>query len=562
MADCNQFITRDKQKLYNLNVKKNIFFLLIILIFSVLGLSALLHPGLYSAHDIWHHVARLYHYQKAVFEGTFPPYWIGTLAGGLGYPLFIYSYTFPFLLGVAFLALGINLFNVLKLLFFLSYFASGVFMYCLVNSMYKNRMAGALAAILYLWVPYHFVTILVAASISIAFAFTFIPLLLWGIYLLSQEKTKPGMIFTALGLAGIILSQLQAIIPLLPLLFFFFVAMLLNSKNRKGFIIGILLSLFLGLGLSAFYLLPAFYYKGFALGYGEIYQKGFIDLKQLIYSKWGYGIINNSAKEGAFSFQLGIAQWLIVIGSTVSLFIKRVSKKEKLTTILLLTGFAVSVFMLLDISGPVWALLARYTPVNYPYRYMLTAVFISSFLAGYLYTKLGKKTGIIFAIGIILVTLFTNRNHLKVNMYTDYSLKEYVEAEGTTSTYHEFWPKWADLSLLAKPVGSPVDNPEIKIKDFVQKENDLAFTATTPKNQGVTINHLAFPGITLYLDSQKTNYIRTKDGRILADITKGEHKILVRFENTPAIRLGEVISLISLLTLILIVVIKKQLFYH
>ncbi|MBI4033251.1 MAG: hypothetical protein HY377_01945, partial [Candidatus Blackburnbacteria bacterium] len=60
-------------------MKRHTIPLVLILTFSVIGMKALFHPDLFTAHDIWHQVARLYHYQSAAFGGQFPPYWISNL---------------------------------------------------------------------------------------------------------------------------------------------------------------------------------------------------------------------------------------------------------------------------------------------------------------------------------------------------------------------------------------------------------------------------------------------------------------------------------------------------
>lgn len=120
-------------------VRKHLGPVLIILIFSLVGIKALFYPGLYSAHDIWHQVARFYHYSKAVSDGQIPPYWIGNLANGYGYPLFFFSYHLPWILGLPFLGLGISIPETLKILFVFSYILSGIFMYLLVNGILKTK---------------------------------------------------------------------------------------------------------------------------------------------------------------------------------------------------------------------------------------------------------------------------------------------------------------------------------------------------------------------------------------------------------------------------------------
>lgn len=163
-------MSQQLSKCYN-NIVKNIHLLsiFIVLLFSLIGLQSLFHPGLFTAHDIWHQVARIYHYYQALNDGQFPPYWIGTLAKGLGYPLFFFSYHLPWIVAFPFLKVGLDIPFTLKLLFFLAYFLSGVSMYFFTNSLFKNKLAALLSSLLYLWAPYHFLTILVIASIGTVF---------------------------------------------------------------------------------------------------------------------------------------------------------------------------------------------------------------------------------------------------------------------------------------------------------------------------------------------------------------------------------------------------------
>ncbi|MEK7182883.1 MAG: hypothetical protein AAB694_01850, partial [Patescibacteria group bacterium] len=235
-------------------MSKHLPLLIIISVFSIVGMKALANPGLFTAHDIWHQVARFYHYNQAFIDKQFPLYWIDTLANGFGYPLFFFSYHLPWIIGIPFLELGFDIPTTIKVLLFLSYLLSGVFMYLFSSELFKNKSAALLSSILYLWVPYHFSTILVSAAMGTAFVFTFFPLLLWGIYKIGNDKSPTlGIIFTSLGLSGIILSHILTTVSLLPFIIVFTLWILLNKvegKERNDYIKNVTFSFFLGIGLS------------------------------------------------------------------------------------------------------------------------------------------------------------------------------------------------------------------------------------------------------------------------------------------------------------------------
>ncbi len=107
----------------------NWLYLIIVAAFSILGMKALIHPGLFTAHDIWHQVVRLYYYYQGISDGQIPPVWIGQLANSFGYPLFLFSYHLPWIIGIPFLEIGFDIPNTLKILFFLSFLTSGFSMY-------------------------------------------------------------------------------------------------------------------------------------------------------------------------------------------------------------------------------------------------------------------------------------------------------------------------------------------------------------------------------------------------------------------------------------------------
>jgi hypothetical protein len=87
---------------------------------------------------------------------------------------------------------------------------------------------------------------------------------------------------------------------------------------------------------------------------------------------------------------------------------------------------------------------------------------------------------------------------------------------------------------------------------LVRSTQTLFFTASPDKETEVSINHLSYPGISLYVDSQRRDYANDSSGRIATTLTKGSQKIEVKFEDTTAIKTGKLISLFSLVVFLLL----------
>lgn len=529
----------------------------LILLFSILGMRALFHPGLFTAHDIWHQVARLYYYYSAFSDGQFPPYWVSTLAGGLGYPLFFFSYHLPWIFGLPLLKAGLDIPTTLKILFFLAYFFSGIFMYLFINNLLRHRLAALLSSILYLFAPYHFLTIFVGASMGIVFVFMFLPLLLLGITLVKEQQNS-GVPIIALGFAGIILSHLEHALFLFPLIISFIIWGLITNHNRIIFLQKMFFGLLLGLLLSAFYLIPAIYYNQFTrihqeTGLTELYKRNFVNFSQLIYSKWGYGPIVNNAKDGEMSVQLGITQWISFVAVIVLLFSSKLKKNNKLLVICMLAALFISIFLMLDYSLSIWQFMEKFVILDYPFRELLSATFIGSVFAGILIANFRKVLQYTVFIFIIAIALYTNRNHTKVNLYTDIPLTTYIESEITTNSFNEYLPILADTRLLGKQT-EILEGKNLKISNIKQTTDTLSLTVNTPTEASASIKQFYFPGQTLYLDNNVTNYRIDREGRINFRLPMGSHNVSVKYEEQPIIKISKLMTVSGILILVIFII--------
>ena len=531
-------------------LRNNWIYLLLIVIFAFLGMKALVHPGLFTAHDIWHQVARLYYYSQAINDGQIPPYWIGQLANGFGYPLFFFSYNLPWIAAIPFIKIGIDIPNTLKILFFLFYLLSGLFMYLFVNNLLKNRLAALLSSILYLWAPYHFISVYVGASMGIVFVFAFLPVLLLGMNMI-KEGHALGIPVATVGLAGIVLSHLMHLVYLIPVILTFFLAQLATSKNKYSLVKRTVFALILGVLLSAFYLFPSVYYNRFTKvrqtsGLTDLYKRNFVNFGQLIYSKWGYGPISYNAKDGDMSVQVGIAQWISVIGATLLVFMGRLKKDRRILTIFVLSGFTASTFLMLDYSFPLWQFIEKFIMLDYPFRELLGATFMGSVLAGILIASLKKKWQYLLFILVAFVAVYTNRNHIRVNLYTDIPLQTYVDSEVTTNSFNEYLPINADQKLLDNKY-QPVDGWGVSILAINRTTNGLSLDINATEDVTLSINQFYFPGQTLYVDRKSQGFNVDEKGRLNFTVPRGIHNVTVRFQNTPLINISKFLTVTGIL---------------
>lgn len=545
----------------------NIVVVVTLVFFSVLGTQALFHDGLYSAHDIWHQVARLHHYSTSVLNGQIFPNWISTMANGFGYPLFIFSYHIPWIFSIPFILIGFSVQTTLKILFFLSFVCSGFTFYLFMYEYTKNKLASTIASVTYLWAPYHFLTLFVSAAIGTAYAFIFLPLLFLSIvYLFKPEKEKMGVVVFALSFAGLMLAHLMTFIYILPFVGIFFVSQLLQHKTtvkelREKIVLGIAAGL-LGIGLIAFYILPLVSYfplikaKTDSGGFSNIYSSNFVTLKQLVYSKWGFGPIISNAKDGEISLQIGVAQWLGVIAAIFYLLFGRLFDFIKVKSQLLiafLVMFACSVFGMLDYSKPFWDFATHYISLDYPFRLLLVSVFVGSVLIG-LVISFVKQVWLqaILVVCFLLVSLYTNKHHITVNMYTYFPTELYVRSEKTTNTFNEYLPTTASERLIN------IDNQPVVLStpsatNVITHNRGMSFDINLENETDVLIRQFNFPGQTVYIDGQRSEHLTSPEGLIMLPAVQGIHRISVTYMDTLLMQIGKFFSLLSLLIITAIV---------
>jgi len=540
-------------KSYQTQTIKIVFHPITLLLFlSLLGIKALFHPGFFTSHDGYHQIVRLLHFHQGILDGQFPVRWAGQALYGFGYPLFYFTYQLPFYLGEIFLRMGASMADTIKFLFILAYPVSGLTMYGFAKDLW-GKWPGFLSTVLYLWAPYRFSTIFVRGSLGEHFTWIFLPLVLWGCLNLSRQHYRRGLLLLGFGLAGLILSHaIITQLAIIPIALFWLATLFLSKEKVRMFIFS-LLGTMLAIGLSAFYLVPSFDMKQYIGGFppSHIFDH-FVTFKQLVYSPWGFGFSFPGTEYDAMSFQLGIPQWIVVGLSALFTFFllwRQRLRSVDAVAIMFLLVFSGSFIMMTNVSAPVWLALKQYVAVDFPWRFLLIATLYAALLGGYVTSRIRPRFfGIMVSIGLILLALYANRNHINVNLYESNPM-QYVYPTQTSSSYEEYTPIGANLKLAKDPVDRVVNvlDGDIAIGNVIKTSKLVAFDVGAKTKSRLNINQFYFPTWNLFFDSIPQPVQVDSYGIWDFTIPDGQHRVTIKLINPPFHQLANALTLGSIL---------------
>lgn len=561
-----KFISKLKQIIKK---KKGFFFLFIIVIFSFFAVKALFRPGFYTSHDGRHQIIRLMHFHQGLVDGQIPVRWAGTAMKGYGYPLFVFTYRLPFWLAEYWYLWEKNLGNAIKFVFIFTYLLSGLAFYWFSYRIWNSSEAAFISAFLFLWAPYRFSLIFVRAALGEAVTLVFIPLLFLSFWEIKETKEKNSFYWSLLAifsLAGLILSHFMTLFLWFLPLFLWFLLNLFFSPNKLKYSFWVIFCIFFSFFLTAYYWLPAFWEKQFTIfsqTIGNYFLAHFLSLKQIIYSPWGYGFSFPGIENDQMSFQLGISQWLAVLGAIfliLFLLIKKKTrkdiwknrKKELFLFFYLFFIFFFSVFMMLEKAEKIYFFTNKFFTLDIPWRFLAVSVFSASFLAGGLIKILKQNFWQYLLIFLFfLLAVYANRNHLRVNQYLFFPESEYWQSDETSNEYDDYTPKSLKTEFLKKedPLFSVLKG---KSKNTLIKKTskELVFLAIVEEPADISLKIAFYPGWQTFIDGRERETLSDENGKIMVKLNRGVHKVEIIFYETKLRLISDCLSLSAVLALL------------
>lgn len=534
----------------------NFIFLLLIILFSIPIVLPYFKVGYFPTQDGEWAVVRLGDMFRSLRDLQFPVRYSGSLNFGYGYPLFNYAYPFPYYLGIVLYLFTHSFVMSIKILFVMSVFLSGIFMYFASSKLWKNSLSGFVSAILYLYLPYRMVDLYVRGSLGESISFALFPLIfLLSIELLVAKIKLLKVILLSISTALLIGTHNIMTVLFLPVLILFFLPVLIAKKSYYSLKLFIF-SLIFGLGLSSFFWIPAFFEKNLILlskipiADRNLY---FVKIPQLFIPSWGY---EPPLVVHGFSYQLGIAQIITIVFTLALITYLIIQNKKQNDTLpfyikVLLSIFLTFFLLLFNFSSPIWKNLPLLREINYPWTILSQLGFLVSLIAGFLvsYNKFFRYLMLL----VSFIAIFSVLPYAKPQEYLDRGDTFYLTNEATTTSSQELMPLWVK-KLPETHFKSKIEIIKASgiINNVFYNSKKISFDVALNTNSWIRINTIYFPGWKALVNNKEVviDY-NNRQGVMELNLPKGKSSVSLIFTETPLRIFADILSVTSLLVLVL-----------
>ena len=523
--------------------------------------------GYFPMHDDTQ-VARVIVMGKALRQGQFPVRWVSDLGYGYGYPIFNFYGPLPYYVGGGLYALGVDSVIATKVMFGFGAMLAAIFSFLLFESAY-GFLGGLVGSVVFAYAPYHAVEIYVRGAVGEYWAIAFVPLILWGMLLICQKKKHiPGIVIGSLGLAGVIVSH--TILGFLTVVFVcagvaLYIAVHVSRKTPRVQLMRSLLAvLIVGLGLSAFFWLPALLEMK-ATGVTAMIQDaptGFFDhfvcIGQLWDSPWGYGGSAPGCAADGMSFKLGKFHIIMAImGIVVWIILLRKRKKNQIIPIMIIgiLLLCISILGTIGISKSLWSVIPFISFIQYPWRLLSFTMLAVGICSGYVVAIFRKRSRrIALTIGVIIVCIFVNAKLFRpqyVYMRDSKAFEDSSELRFRISKISDEYlpPDIVKPKIQNDIVKTPVQvNGALQARTLEETDTYLRVALDSAGSQRIVINKAFFPGWIYKVDGHEV-VPSIALGLPSVIVSEGKSILELRFTDTGVRQLANIISLLSIVTL-------------
>ena len=545
----------------------------------------LLRPYQVAGHSTYVDLVRVVAFHEAANNGDYSPRWLPDFYFHYGSPLFNFYAPLTYYVIELFHVIGDSAFWALKLAYLLFWLAAAAGMYFLARAVFDPDGAFTAAAV-YGLAPYLLTDIYVRHGIAEFAAFAWIPWILLGLWRTQRAEGRYGPVLAALAYAGLILTHNITAMIASPFLLLF-VAVRPESRRQA---VRAAAALMYGLGLSAFFWLPAMWEVKYVQaapsltgGFFE-YRHHFLAFWQLLRRHWDYG-----SSQAGFNDRMGFmyGEWLWLALVVTLLILAVPSARKKLTAnrpaIFFLAAAAVCLFMTIGASAWLWGLFPLLSFVQFPWRFLLPASAFGAVLAAYPFGLVAEKTRPYLSWLLVLLALLASVSFCRARYVFQDTAKnsfafvfapeaaaaardsnlvrpdrfldiETIRRLGVTSTAsNDYLPKTCTKVPDHLPdSAAEAGGDELTVLSSRWGYGQMIAEVQANVQQEVLFNHFYFPGWEAKVDGVAT-LVRPEPetGRMAVTVEPGRHFVELRFADTPVRLIGQLIAVATALTLLL-----------
>lgn len=547
---------------------KKLFWIILVIIFTIPVTWNLLRPGFFSMQDDLQ-AFRIQQMDKCFDDFQIPCRWVPDAGYGYGYPQFNFYPPSVYYVGAVLHRVGIQYIDAVKILFVLGYILSAIAMFILVESL-LGAWPGFVSSVLYTYVPYKAVEVYVRGAMSEFWALTLFPLILWALYkIVKTEKKKYFILFSIylslLFLTHNLMTLIFAPIAVLWVLYWIFVEKKIYMWLKIG------LSGLLGVGLAAFFTLPVLFEQKFIhidsilSGYFD-YRGHFVSLYKLFLSReWGYG--SSGFPDELLNLSTGFVQWVVGIIAVVLVLLnykkfKKIKKYKKLINLtLILAGAELLVLFMIHMkSSFIWARIPTLWWLQFPWRFLSVSIFLLAILGGlvvYFSEKLGKILGGLLIISAIVLNIgfFVPKDWLNITDSDKFSGTSWQKQ--MTISIFDYLPIYAEFPPITEAPPEPeILDGVVEIINYNKGSNFQTGAIKVSEDATIRLPLYDFPGMEVRVNGGIVDHYnddcRGEEfcyGLITFKLSEGEYEIETRLTNTPIRTIGNLLTLFSIIAL-------------
>ncbi len=550
---------------------------------TLLVVRPLFLEGFPSTHDGMNHLLHFAGFADAVEQGDWYPRWTGLLNLEYGSPLYTFYAPLCYAVAEVFHLAGRSVVDSVLLVFALGMLLSCLSMYLLVRD-FAGRAAGFAAGVAYAALPYQFHDVYVRGALGEAFALALMPWTLWCYTRFARCQRTVWLGLGGVSIALLVLTHNISALMFLPLLGLWLCGLgfeaadlgPLFSRARLSLLVRMAAAVALGVGLSAFFWLPA------------LLQKDAVHLERATASYDYHGFFNQQwppwqttwgvdfrYDPKLFPVRPGLVQLLLGVAGGAGLALGSLrDNKRRLWLMGLLPFGALLLFLQREQSTVLWEHVPLAAYVQFPYRLMGLFGIATSICAGYIVAVVpwrfirGVVALMIACASLAAVLTTIALGHLD-GLPRDFDARAMLAIEAARghlsgAADSEYTPRWVSaptsdlIATVWKTVDvQPVEVPtplSVRVTGASNSALELAVSASVPST--LLLHQFFMPEWKATANGQAmVAHPSGPFGLLAVDVPQGsEQRVLLVYGLTPLERLANVLAVVCGFGLFLLVV--------